>query len=201
MRFNVKLDDKDRMIIDLFNRKPEISQAEVAKQLHLSQPSVAMRIKKLKKQGLIEHIIGINPLKVGLHIAKVDISTNNPNKFLSLYHNCPFFLNGFTVSGKNNLTLLFADENISSIESKVNRHLRGDKDVQNVELNVISSSIKDLVFPIRIRYDNNEKLDCGMDYQCKECPNMKNNRCFGCPLKDEYKGSFWSKSDIGLINK
>jgi DNA-binding Lrp family transcriptional regulator len=196
MNLNIKPDDKDRIIIDLFNKRPNISQAEIAKQLHLSQPSVALRIKKLKDRGLIEQIIGINPLKVGLYMIKVDVSTNNPNKFLDIYRNCPFFLNGFTVSGKNNLSLLFIDEDISSIESKVNRHLRGDKDVQNVELNVISSSIKDLVYPVRVRFDSNEKPDCGWDYQCKDCPNFKDNRCFGCPFKDEYKGSFWQKKDI-----
>jgi DNA-binding Lrp family transcriptional regulator len=196
MKLNIKPDDKDRIIIDLFNKRPNISQAEIAKQLHLSQPSVALRIKKLKDRGLIEQIIGINPLKVGLYMVKVDVSTNNPNKILDIYRNCPFFLNGFIVSGKNNLSLLFIDEDISSIESKVNRHLRGDKDVQNVELNVISSSIKDLVYPVRVRFDSNEKPDCGWNYHCRDCPNFKDNRCFGCPFKDEYKGSFWQKKDI-----
>jgi DNA-binding Lrp family transcriptional regulator len=196
MKLKIKPDDKDRVIIELYNTRPEISQAEIASQLHLSQPSVALRIKKLKEAGLIEKIIGINPLRIGLNMVKVDVSTNNPNKFLNIYRNCPFFLNGFTVSGKNNLSLLFIDEDISSIESKVNRHLRGDEDIQNVELNVISSSIKDVVYPIRVRFDSNEKPDCGWDYQCKDCSNFIEHRCFGCPFKEGYKGTFWQKKDI-----
>ena len=113
MKLKIKPDDKDRVIIDLFNRKPDISQAEIASKLHLSQPSVALRIKKLKEMGLIEQIIGINPLKVGLYMVKVEVSTNNPDKFLDIYRDCPFFLNGFTVSGKNNLSLIFIDTRYS----------------------------------------------------------------------------------------
>ena len=191
MNLNVNLDEKDKTIIDLYNSKPGISQGDIAKLLNLSQPSVAMRIKKLKNKGFIEQIIGINPHKVGLQIARVDIATNNPNKFLNIYRNCPFFLNGFNVSGKNNLSLLFIGENISSMESKVNRHLRGDKDVQNVEFNLIISIVKDFVVPVNIKADTDDKLQCGMDYNCTECLSYKDNKCNGCPVKNQYKGSFW----------
>ena len=48
-RQSIKLDDKDRKIISLLHDNQEISQEEIAKIVHLSQPSVAMRIKKLKE--------------------------------------------------------------------------------------------------------------------------------------------------------
>jgi len=47
-RENIKLDQKDRKIIALLHDNQEISQEEIARQIHLSQSSVAMRIKKLK---------------------------------------------------------------------------------------------------------------------------------------------------------
>lgn len=191
MEFDIKLDKKDRQIISLLNENPGISQEEIAKQIHLTQPSVNLRIKKLKNKGFIEQIIGINPQKVGLHIAKVNIATNNPDKFLDMYRNCPFFLNGFAISGKNNLSLLFIGENISSLESKVNRHLRGNKDVQDVEFNIIISTVKDLVTKINLNVDNTNKPPCGMEYECMECPSYKENKCFGCPYKNQYKGSLW----------
>lgn len=191
MEFDIKLDKKDRKIIGLLNENPGLSQDAIAKQIHLSQPSVAMRIKKLKDKGFIEQIMGINPQKVGLHIAKVDIATNNPVKFLNMYRNCPFFLNGFAVSGKNNLSLMFIGENIASLESKINRHLRGNKDVQDVEFNIIISSVKDLVIPLNLNVESADKPPCGMEYECIECPSYKENKCFGCPIKNQYKGSLW----------
>ena len=53
MWLNIKPDDKGRIIIELYNTRTEISQSEIASQLHLSQPLTALRIKKLKEMGLI----------------------------------------------------------------------------------------------------------------------------------------------------
>ncbi|MBN1861231.1 MAG: winged helix-turn-helix transcriptional regulator, partial [Candidatus Thermoplasmatota archaeon] len=47
------LDEKDRKIISLLHDNHEISQEEIAKKVKLSQPSVAMRIKRLKERGIL----------------------------------------------------------------------------------------------------------------------------------------------------
>ena len=44
-RESTKLDYKDRKIITMLHDNQDISQEEIAKTVHLSQPSVAMRIK------------------------------------------------------------------------------------------------------------------------------------------------------------
>jgi len=49
-RKSIKLDQKDRKIITLLHDNQEISQEEIAKIVHLSQPSIAMRIKNSKKE-------------------------------------------------------------------------------------------------------------------------------------------------------
>ena len=56
-RHSIKLDEKDRKIITLLHDNQEISQEEISKNIHLSQPSVAMRIKKLKENGIIDEIM------------------------------------------------------------------------------------------------------------------------------------------------
>ncbi|RLF26996.1 MAG: hypothetical protein DRN05_06240 [Thermoplasmata archaeon] len=66
-----------------------------------------MRIKKLKEKGFIEPIMGVNINKVGLYMAQVRITTTNTTKILNTFRNCPFFLNGFIISGKDNLCLLY----------------------------------------------------------------------------------------------
>ena len=184
-----KLDEKDKKIISLLHDKQDLSQEEIAKLVKLSQPSVAMRIKKLKDRGIIEQIIGANINKVGIYLAKVMVRTTDTTKILNMFRNCPFFLNGFVVSGSENLMLLFAGEDLASLESIIDCRIRPDKAVQSADFNIIISSIKDFIMPIRIVERPLNKPPCGVEY--KTCQAYSENRCFGCPATNRYKGTFW----------
>ena len=188
---NVEIDQKDRIILSLTHDNQEISQEEMAKKLHISQPSVAARIKKLKERGLIEQIIGVNLNKVGLKVAMVRLATTNTEKILNMFRDCPFFLNGFIISGKDNLVLLLVGDDMASLESIIDSHIRPDKDVQSVDFDVIITSIKDFVIPINIPTDVLNKPPCGLDHKCEDCSAFQTNRCFGCPATGKYKGTFW----------
>ena len=188
-RKSIKLDQKDRKIINLLHDNKEISQEEIAKIIHLSQPSVAMRIKKLKERGIIDQILGVNLNKVGVYVAIVMVRTTNTTKVLNMFSKCPFFLNGFVISGEKNLMLLFAGEDLASVESIIDERLRPDEDVQSADFNIVISSIKDFVMPIHIIERPMNRPPCGVDY--KECQAYHENRCFGCPATDRYKGGFW----------
>ena len=188
---NVILDKKDRTILSLLYCDQEISQEEIAKKLHISQPSIAARIKKLKKRGLIEQIIGVNLNKVGLKVAMVRVATTNTEKILNMFRDCPFFLNGFIISGQENLVLLLIGDDLASLESIIDSHIRPDKDVQNVDFNVIITSIKNFVIPINIPTKALNKPPCGLEHKCEECYAFKTDRCFGCPSLGKYKGAFW----------
>ena len=188
---NIELDKKDRTILSLTYNNQEISQEGIAKKLHISQPSVAARIKKLKDRGLIEQIIGVNLNKVGLKVAMVRLTTTNTEKILNMFRDCPFFLNGFIISGKDNLVLLLVGDDMASLESIIDSHIRPDKDVQSVDFDVIITSIKDFVIPINMPTEALYKPPCGLDHKCEECYAFKTNRCFGCPATGKYKGTFW----------
>jgi len=185
----IKLDEKDRKIISLLHDNQNISQDEIAKKINLSQPSIAMRIRKLKERGMIEEIIGVNLNKVGVYVAIVNLRTTNTTKILNIFRNCPFFLNGFVVSGDKNLMLVFAGEDLASLESIIDERLRPDKDVQSADFNIMISSIKDFIMPIKMIKRPLKKPPCGVDY--KECQAYYENRCFGCPATSRYKGTFW----------
>jgi len=188
---NLELDRKDRIILSLTHDNQEISQEEIAKKLHITQPSVATRIRKLKERGLIEQIIGVNLNKVGLKVAMVRVATTNTEKILNMFRDCPFFLNGFIISGKENLVLLLVGDDMASLESIIDSHIRPDKDVQSVDFNVIITSIKDFVIPINIPVATLNKPPCGLDHKCEDCSAFQTNRCFGCPATGKYKGNFW----------
>ena len=188
-RTGIKLDEKDRKIISLLYDDHDISQEEIARAVNLSQPSIAIRIKKLKDIGIIDHIMGVNLNKVGIYVAMVFVRTTDTTKILNMLRDCPFFLNGFIVSGEKNLMLLLAGEDLASLESIIDERLRPDEDVQSADFNIIISSIKDFIMPIKLIKRPLNNPTCGVDY--KECQAYGENRCFGCPATNRYKGIFW----------
>ncbi|MEM2144134.1 MAG: Lrp/AsnC family transcriptional regulator, partial [Candidatus Jordarchaeaceae archaeon] len=148
-----KLDEKDREILALLSEDPDIPQDQIAEIIKLSQPSVAMRIKKLREMGVFQKICGINPLKMGLFIAKVEVSTTSSSKILEMFKNCPYFLNGFTVSGKNSVFMLLIGEDILTLQSIVECHLGQLPEVKDVEFNIIISAAKELNLPYQIKIE------------------------------------------------
>lgn len=187
----MKLDKKDRVIISMFAKNPNVSQEEIAGSISLSQPSVAMRIKKLRESGAVETQTGINPLKMGLYMAKVDISSNNPSEILGMFKNCPYFANGLSISGKHNLCLFFVSESIATLEAIVNGHIRPNKSVTDVDFNIVIASEKDFIVPSILTPEITDTPPCGVLIQCKNCQSYKEEKCLGCPATGVYKGWFY----------
>ncbi|RJS71631.1 MAG: Lrp/AsnC family transcriptional regulator [Candidatus Syntrophoarchaeum sp. WYZ-LMO15] len=186
-----KIDSKDREIITLLIENPEISQKEIAERINLTQPSVAMRLKKLKEMGAIERCCGINPPKLGLHLARVDVVSKDTEGLIKRFRDCPYFLNGFVLSGKKNVCLLFVGEDIPTLEAIVNEHIRPLDEVESVEFNIVISTAKKLIAPVRMHIEQVEKPPCGIEIECRNCPIFKAQRCLGCPAIGQYRGSFW----------
>ena len=175
----------------MYAKDPSVSQDEIARNIELSQPSVAIRIKKLKESGALEMQTGINPLKMGLYMGKVDISSNNPNEILNMFKDCPYFANGFSVSGKNNLCLFFISENIATLEAIVNGHIRPNKSVSEVDFNIVINTERDYILPIILTPDITDSPPCGISINCKDCSSFNEKKCMGCPVTGQYQGWFY----------
>jgi DNA-binding Lrp family transcriptional regulator len=187
----MKLDKKDRIIISLYAKNPNVSQEDIARSINLSQPSVAIRIKKLRESGALEMQTGINPLKMGLYMAKVDISSNNPSDILNMFKNCPYFANGFSISGKSNLCLFFISENIATLEAIVNGHIRPNKSVTDVDFNIVINTERQYIVPTVLTPDIEKSPPCGVFQDCTECPSYNEKKCMGCPATGQYQGWFY----------
>ncbi len=187
----MKIDDRDRMIISLYSKDPDISQEEIAKVINLSQPSVAIRIKKLKESGALEFQTGINPLKMGLYMAKVDISSTDPKTILNMFKNCPYFANSFSISGKNNLCLFFISENISTLEAIVNGHIRPNESVTDVDFNIVINTERDFIVPTVLTTEVTKSQPCKTRITCNDCESFLEGKCMGCPATGEYRGWFY----------
>jgi len=156
----MKLDKKDRMILSILAVNPYVSQDRIAKAVGLSQPSVASRIKNLRKGDVLNTNVGLDPMRLGLNVCIVNITTTDPNKILKMFAGCPFFINGFTMSGRSNLTLMFMGENISTMESIINNHLRSKDYVQDIEFNIMISTEKPLIVPTMLLPVEDRDLIC-----------------------------------------
>jgi len=192
MSKSTKLDRKDLAIISLYSQNPNISQEEIAKKLGISQPAVAMRIRRLTSTGILSKQVGLDLFKAGLHLAKVDVTTTSTSKVLRAFKGCPYFLNGLVTSGRNNLCLFFVAEDIATLEAIVDNHLRANKDVQSVDFNIVISSAHSVIAPIRI-YGKADRQPCEAAVECHKCPSYIDGRCIGCPIIGQYKGWLWSQ--------
>ncbi|WP_019178749.1 Lrp/AsnC family transcriptional regulator [Methanomassiliicoccus luminyensis] len=185
----MKLDDKDRIIITMYAEDPDISQEKIAARLNMTQPSVAARVAALRKEGGLEKQLGVNPIKMGMYLAKVEASCTAPRDVLKKMRGCPYFAHGFTASGRRNLFMLFFSESITTLESIVDCHLRSDPSVSEVDLDLLITSEKDFVIPIRMKPDLCDGAPCGIEHSCYECSSFKEEKCLGCPATGQYRGN------------
>lgn len=184
------LDEKDRKIISLLEENPQISQSEIAKEVNLSQPSVGVRIRKLAEKGALHYMVGMNFRTVGLNLAKVDVTAKETPRLLEIFEECPFFLNGLITSGEYNLCMFFMGEDVATLEAIIDRHLRSNSLVSNVNFDVVVAPIKDFVFPVKLDIEDHA---CEVEINCEECPYYHSKRCLGCPITPWYRGKFWPR--------
>ena len=191
MREFLDFDKRDREILSLLEKNPEMSQNDIAEKLKISQPSVSARIHKLKQKGALAHVVGMNLRKVDLYMAKVDVIASNTSSILEIFKDCPYFLNGFIVSGKHNLCLFFVGEDIATLEAIVDGHLRNNPLVKSAEVSIVITPVKDLILPLKMNFDFSDSPPCGNGCNCRDCQLHLSNRCLGCPVTNSYNGKIW----------
>lgn len=175
------LDERDLAILSLLSSNPDASQEQIAKELGISQPAVHMRMRKLKERGILRFKAGVDPFSMGLYLAKVDATADNVGRVLSSFARCPYFVAGFVTTGRNNLCLLFMAEDVSTLESIVDNHLRASEGVRNIEFNIVVSAVGDFVAPFRLYAPAGERQPCGSAIVCTDCRAFREGLCRGCP--------------------
>jgi len=184
---SAELDKIDRTIISLLAENPEISQREIADILKISQPAVSMRVRELKRRGIITHFVGVNLERSGLCLAKVDIVCSDTEPILKFFEKCPRCWNVLVTSGRHNLCLFFVSEDLKSLHACINQHIRKRNDIKEVEFNLVITPLRDLIIPLRVRDEREEISPC--EKSCGECTYYALDRCLGCPRTIFYKGN------------
>jgi len=161
------MDEKDLRIVSWFMEDPYISQNEIANRLHLSQPSINIRVNRLKREGVLNHNVGINLNKSGLFLVRVDFTAENASRVLDRLGSCSFFVNGFVMSGKHNASMFLVNEDLKKIDAILNQHLRSDKSVSDINVNVVVSSTNDFIFKINL--DKEMYHEKCLEKDCEYC--------------------------------
>lgn len=182
-----RLDKIDKRIVSLLAENPEISQSDMANFLKISQPAVSMRIRELKNRGVITRFVGVNLKRASLRLAKVDITCSDTESVLKFFEKCPRCLNVLVTSGRHNLCLFFVGEDLTSLHACIDQHIRTQRNVKEVEFNLVITPLKDLVVPLRITKEKQEVSPC--EKSCNECTYYLRGRCLGCPRTIFYKGN------------
>ncbi|MFX1273722.1 MAG: Lrp/AsnC family transcriptional regulator [Promethearchaeota archaeon] len=147
------MDEIDQKIVQLIQRKPNLTHTEIANHVSRSQPTVGMRIRKLEEAGILNFHAGINLKDVDLYLAMVWISTSNPEKTITLVNECPSLVNAFRLSGEFNVVVMVASFNIKDIDNIVNKHFRNDEEISDVRMELITEVNDDYILPLNILYE------------------------------------------------
>ncbi len=173
MKNRINLDDTDRKIVSYLQKNPAITHSKIAEHLELSQPAIGARIKKLTKRGIIATQIGINFQKIPeLHLVRLNLKTTRPADVIELSEFCPFVINALKSTGDYNMTLFLASRNLKHIDSVIDRHYRSKSYVSNLQMDLVTSMNKPVIFPLNLKMES--VVDT--DDPCAHNPYCRNDR-------------------------
>lgn len=142
------MDSVDAQILELLQHDARTTQADMAKAVGLSQPSVAERVKKLEERGYIKgYVTLVDPLKLGKDItAFIGVGIEHP-KFFDAFAKkvlaLPDVLECHRVAGEDSYLLKVRTENTRTLDQLLVEQLRTIPGVTRTQTTIVLSSIKE----------------------------------------------------------
>lgn len=120
---NLEMDSYDTRILAELQRDARISMSELGRRVHLSQPAVAERVKKLELSGVITgYHAAVNPARLGYGIrALVRVGRADYATVLKRVEQSPEVINAFNVTGEDSWTLEIAVQDVSHLDEVVTK--------------------------------------------------------------------------------
>jgi Lrp/AsnC family transcriptional regulator, leucine-responsive regulatory protein len=144
----LNLDEKDNQILSLISKNQNLSQVEIADHIHLSQPSVGARIRRLYEKGILARNFGINFKIADISLAKIDVSCSDRDALLVELRESPFFINALLTSGTFNLCIFLPVADYREMDLVVDQYVRKNSFVKKMEANLVISTDKDFIMPM-----------------------------------------------------
>lgn len=142
------LDAANRRILEILQADGRTPQTEIAKAVHLSQPAVAERIRKLEEAGIITgYVAKVNALRVGKDItAFIGVAINHPKHFDAFTARVlalPEVLECHRVAGGDSYLLKVRTFNTRSLDRLLVGELRTIPGVTRTHTTIVLSSTKE----------------------------------------------------------
>ena len=160
----MRLDKIDLKIIELLSKDPEICQEEIAREVGITQPAVCLRLKKLKKLGILKKVCGMDVKTLNLKALGV---VGKAEREMVEQH--PYVLSFFDLGDK--IFAVFVGEDYETCESCAKAIFEEIEGMWKI------AQLSDLVLQIR-------RGKCAKP--CDECEYYK--ECEGLAWSKWYKG-------------
>jgi Lrp/AsnC family transcriptional regulator, leucine-responsive regulatory protein len=120
---NNEVDSYDTRILDELQRDARISMSELGRRVHLSQPAVAERVKKLEISGVIRgYHAAVDPARLGYGIrAMVRVGRADYATVVKRVEQSPEVINAFNVTGEDSWILEIAVQDVSHLDEVVTK--------------------------------------------------------------------------------
>jgi len=124
---NYNLDAYDLKILALLQQDARMSHAEMGRQIHLSQPSVSERSKRLENSGAIRgYHADVNPAVFGYQItAMIRLSTQQGRPYADFVSELPEIIDCYTVTGEDGAVMRVLATDVAHLQriiDKLNRY-------------------------------------------------------------------------------
>lgn len=145
----MKLDKIDQNILNILQTDGRIKNSELAKQINISPPPTAERVKKLEKNGYIKQYTAlIDPVKVGVtcltyvEVTLVRHGKDAVERFMDSIVKLEEVLECHHITGGADFLLKVATKDIPTYEQFIIQTLTALPDVQNLKTLVVLSTLK-----------------------------------------------------------
>ncbi len=120
---NHKIDQYDQKILQLLQQDARVSHAEIGRQVHLSQPAVSERIKRLEANQIIRaYRADINPKALGYEItAMIRVSTQQGRPYADFVASCPDIVDCYTVTGEDGAVMRVLATDVEHLQRIINQ--------------------------------------------------------------------------------
>ncbi|HTS79980.1 MAG TPA: Lrp/AsnC family transcriptional regulator [Myxococcaceae bacterium] len=142
------MDDVDAEIVDLLQADARLTQAQIAKKVGLSQPSVADRIRKLEEQQIVTgYTARVDPRKLGKDItAFIGVGIEHPKYFEAFARRVQGLeevLECHRVAGQDSYLLKVRTENTGTLDRLLTEELRTLPGVTRTHTTIVLCPVKE----------------------------------------------------------
>jgi Lrp/AsnC family transcriptional regulator, leucine-responsive regulatory protein len=142
------MDTTDHLLVQLLQENGRATQLQLAREVGLSQPAVAERMRKLEAQGVIRgYSARVDPAALGHDVlAFVAVSLEHPKHFDAFTARVlalPYVLECHRVAGEDSFLLKVRTENTGTLDDLLVKALRTIPGVTNTKTTIVLRSIKE----------------------------------------------------------